>query len=149
MLIDKKEILKEIDAKYPFLIQHLESSLSIEEMLNIIESQNFPTSSDFQGFFVAYFGQKGYKFVHNSAIITPKHLRALEALTDDIIQNIDKYNILNDLLQVDLDDLYLVFKVYFDQNMKDKLLAVGHILKKSINTRLLMLDQKQSQKLFQ
>ncbi len=149
MVIDKKTILKEIDAKYPFLIQSVESSMSIEEILNMIETQHFPASSDFQGFFVVYFGEKGYKLIHNSSLIQLSHLKRLEFLTDDILKNISNYNILNDLLQVDLNDIYLVFKVYFDQQDKEKLLAVGHILKKNINTRLLMLDQKQKQKLFQ
>jgi len=149
MTIDKNAILKEIDAKYPFLIQNVDSSMSIEEILGMIESQSFPASSDFQGFFVAYFGEKGYKLIHNSSLIKISHLKQLENLTDDILNNISNYNIMNDLLQVDLNDLYLVFKVYFDQHEKNRLLAVGHILKKNINTRLLMLDQKQKQKLFQ
>ena len=146
MILNKKEIIKEINDRYPFLIQNIQYA-PIEEMLDLIESQSFPEASDFQGFFIAYFSEKGYKFVHNSKLVNINHLKRLEMLTNDILENIDDYNILNDLLQVEMNECYLIFKVYFDSSARDKLLAIGHILKKNINTKILMLDQKQQNKL--
>lgn len=146
MLINKKKIIQEINKKYPFLIQNIDAA-PIEEMLNIIESQSFPENADFQGFFIAYLSEKGYRFIHNLKLVDINHLRKLESLTNDILKNIDEYNVLNDLLQIDMNDFYLIFKIYFDPSAKDRILAIGHILKKNLNTRLLILDQKQQNKL--
>ena len=141
--MSKQEIIQEINDKFPFLIQQIQSD-SIEEMIDMIEAQRYPENSDFQGFFMAFLSDNGYKFMHNSSMITTDNLKQFENIMNTIVDDIDNYNILNDLLNIELNSVYLIFKIYIDPKLKNKIFAVGHILTKNINTRLLILNQKQN-----